>query len=107
MPFGLVNIAQTFQRFIDLDLHGLTFSYAHLDGILLASKDADGYLQHLGLVFECLQSHGHYIIPTKCVLGAACLEFLGHLIDKEGIQSLEERVGANPEYPQLSARYPT
>ena len=38
MPFGLRNSAQTFQRFIDRVLHGLTFCYAYIDDILIASK---------------------------------------------------------------------
>ena len=49
--FGLVNAAQTFQQFIDQVLYGLTFSYAYLDDVLVASKDTDKYLQHLRVVF--------------------------------------------------------
>ena len=51
MPFGLVNAAQTFQRFIDQVLYGLTCSYAYLDDILVASIDADEHLDHLRQVF--------------------------------------------------------
>ena len=36
-PFGLRNAAQSFQRFIDQVLHGLDFTYAYLDNILIAS----------------------------------------------------------------------
>lgn len=72
---------------------------------LVASKDADEHPQHLGLVFELLQSHDHYSNPTKCVLEAASLEFLGHLVDKEGIRPLAERVGASPKYSQLGTQH--
>ena len=39
MPFGLRNAAQTFQRFIDQVLHGLHFSYAYIDDLLIASDN--------------------------------------------------------------------
>ena len=67
MPFGLVNAAQTFQRFIDQVLRGLKCSYAYLDDILVASRDADEHLQHLRQVFQHLQDHCIQINPAKCV----------------------------------------
>ena len=69
MPFGLVNAAQTFQRFIDQVLRGLKYIYAYLDDILVASKDADEHLQHLRQVFRCLQDHGIQINPSKAFEG--------------------------------------
>ena len=71
-----------------------------MNDILVASKDADEHLQHLRQVFQCLQDHGIQINSYKCVLGAAYPEFLGHHVDKEGIQPLDERVRAVREYPQ-------
>jgi len=85
MPFGLVNAAQTFQRFIDQVLRGLPCSYAYLGDILVTSKDADEHLQHLRQVFTCLKDHGIQVNPAKFVLGATSQEFLGHLVDKDGI----------------------
>ena len=85
MPFGLVNAAQTFQRFIDQALHGLSCSYAYLDDILVASKDADEHREHLRHVFMRLSDHGIQINPAKCVFGVDSLEFLGHQVDKDGI----------------------
>ena len=37
MPFGLRNAAQTFQRFMDQVLHGLTSVYVYIDDVLIAS----------------------------------------------------------------------
>ena len=100
MPFGLRNAAQTFQRFIDQVLHGLSCSYAYLDDILIASKDKDEHLIHLRQVFQRLQEHGIQIHPTKCVLGATTLEFLGHQVDQNGIRPLPEKVRIIREFPQ-------
>ena len=100
MPFGLRNAAQTFQRFMDQVLHGLPFSYAYLDDILIASKDAEEHHSHLRQVFTRLQDHGIQINPAKCVLGEPTLEFLGHLVDKDGIHPLKDKVQAVRGYPQ-------
>ena len=37
MPFGLRNIGNTFQRFIDEVIYGLDFCFAYIDDILVAS----------------------------------------------------------------------
>ena len=68
MPFSL-NAAQTFQRFIDHVLSGLTFCYAYLDDILVASPDPEQHHDHLRQVFSRLQDHGLRINPDKCVWG--------------------------------------
>ena len=40
MPFGLLNTAQTFQRFTDKLLRGLLFAFVYIDDILIASHDS-------------------------------------------------------------------
>ena len=57
MPFGLQNAAQTFQRFMDQVLHGLTFAYNYIDDLLIASNNSEEYKNHLRNVFERLQDH--------------------------------------------------
>ena len=99
MPFGLTNAAQTFQRFIDHVLSGLTFCYAYLDDILVASPDPEQHHDHLRQVFSRLQDHGLRINPDKCVWGANLLDFLGFQVDQHGIRSLEVKVQAIREFP--------
>ena len=104
MPFGLVNAAQTFQRFINQVLPGLSCSYAYLDDILSASRDADEHQEHLRQVFMQLCDHGIQINPTKCILGVDSLEFLGHQVGKDSIRPLEERVLIVRNYPQPTSQ---
>ena len=100
MPFGLRNVAQTFQRFIDSVLRGLPCSYAYLDDILVASKDQDEHLSHLRQVFTRLQDYGIQLNASKCVLGVPFLEFLGHHVDQHGIRPLPSKVRVIQEFPQ-------
>ena len=68
MPFGLRNPAQTFQRFIDTVLRGLSFSYAYIDDVLIASTSEKKHKHHLRLVFERFKEYGVLIHPSKCEL---------------------------------------
>ena len=104
MPFGLRNAAQTFQRFIDQVLRSLPFCYAYLDDILVASPTPEHHREHLRQIFSRLQDHGLRINPEKCVLAAACLDFLGFQVNQEGIRPLEDKVKTIREFPLPSTQ---
>ena len=104
MPFGLRNAAQTFQRFIDQVLHGLHFTFAYIDDVLIASKAPEEHRQHLCTVLERFQEHGIVINPAKCEFGVPELCFLGHHVDQHGIRPLEERVSALRNFPQPTSQ---
>ena len=65
MPFGLRNATQTFQRFIDMVVHGLHFCYAYIDDLLIASHNAEEHETHLRLVLQRLSDHGIVINPSQ------------------------------------------
>ena len=98
MPFGLRNAAQTFQRFMDQVLRGLHFAYAYID-VLIASVREEEHHHHLQQIFDCFKEFGIVMNPTKCQLGVASLQFLGHMVDKDGIHPLESRVSAIQDFP--------
>nr|VZI42160.1 unnamed protein product [Spirometra erinaceieuropaei] len=104
MPFDLRNALQTFQRFIDRVLRGLSFVYAYIDDILVASRYFKEHLKHLTLLFDRYQLFGVTQHPSKCVLGATSLEFLGHLIDSNGIRPLPSKVAAIREFPPPTSK---
>ena len=99
MPFGLHNAAQTFQRFMDKVLCGLTFCYSYRDDLLIASTTSEEHLHHVRLVFERLSKQGVVINPHKCLFGVAELDFLGHHIDQNGITPLQDKVQAVCDFP--------
>ena len=100
MPFGLQNAAQTFQRFMDQVLRGLSFAYTYVDDVLVASTTADEHLHHLRIVFERLATHGIVINPSKCLFGVSEFTFLGHHIDRHGIRALPDKVMTVRNFPQ-------
>ena len=100
MPFGLRNAAQTFQRFMDQVLRGISFAYAYIDDILIASATPEEHLRHLRIVFGRLATHGIIINPNKCLFGVPELDFLRHHIDQRGITPLPEKVQVVRGFPK-------
>ena len=99
MLFGLRNVAQTFQHFMDQVLHGLTFAYNYIHDLLIANKDSEEHKNHLHMVFERLHDHEILINPSKCELGVPQLQFLGHQIGSQGVRPLPDKVQAVQEFP--------
>nr|VZI16370.1 unnamed protein product [Spirometra erinaceieuropaei] len=104
MPFGLRNAAQTFQRFIDHVLRGLSFVYAYNDDLSVASRNEEEHKEHLALVFDRLDKFGVVINPSKCVLGVPSLEFLGHQVDSGGLRLLLSKVEAVRNFPPPTSK---
>ena len=100
MPFGLRNAAQTFQRFMDQVTRGLDGVYPYLDDILVASPSADVHRNQLEVLFERLKQHSISINADKCLFGQSQMEFLGHLIDANGIHPLPSKVKAIIDFPE-------
>ena len=99
MPFGLRNAAQTFQRFMDMVLHGLEFAYVYIDDVLVASTDEAEHKNHLKLIFDRFKEYGVFINPDKCEFGQSSLHFLGHVVDENGIRPLGSKVSAVVNFP--------
>ena len=110
MPFGLRNAAQTFQRFMDQVLRGLSFAYAYVDDVLVSSITADEHFHNVRIVFERLATHGIVINSSKCFFGVSEITFFGHQNDRHGIRSLPDKVQtvrnfSQPQSPRQLRRF--
>jgi Reverse transcriptase (RNA-dependent DNA polymerase) len=99
MPFGLKNAAQTFQRLMDHLLQGLPFVFVYLDDILVASPSLAEHEVHLRQVLGVLRDNGLVVNPDKCQFARETIEFLGHVVTKDGLSPLESHVGALVDFP--------
>lgn len=66
MLFGLHNVAQSFQRLIDVVLRWLTFAFAYINDILIASWNIKEHHDHLQQIFERLEHFCLKINVNKC-----------------------------------------
>lgn len=94
MTFGLRNAGQTFQRFLHQTLGDLDFVFSYIDDLLIASSCEMEHEKHLHIVFERLDQAGLKLNLEKCNFGKSEIEFLGYLINKDGICPPPEKVKA-------------
>jgi hypothetical protein len=96
MPMGLINSPATFQRLMDRVLGKLryTFALVYLDDIMVHSRTWEEHAVHLVAVFECLKKAGLTVKLKKCHFGREEVEYLGHVVGREGIKVDQKKVTA-------------
>ena len=87
VPFGLTNAPAIFMNLMNkifmpyLDKFVIVF----IDDILVYSKDKAEHAKHLKIVLQTLREHQLYAKFSKCEFWLDQVEFLGHVISKDGI----------------------
>ncbi len=105
MPFGLCNAPAAFQRLMEQVLRGLNpedgpdFVFAYMDDVLIYSETLEEYLQHLSLVLKTVTKAGLKLKLSKCKFLRQEVEYLGHIITRDGLKPNPSHVAAVAEYP--------
>ncbi|KAK3088363.1 hypothetical protein FSP39_018216 [Pinctada imbricata] len=101
MPFGLVNAPASFQALMTQVLKGLNWKFClvYVDDILVMSNSFEEHIQHLQQIFERLSFAGLTLKPTKCSFALKQVQYLGHVITKDGIQVDVSKTEAVKAFP--------
>ena len=102
LPFGVASAPAIFQRTMDQLLNGLTGVRCYLDDIIITGKSTEEHLNHLSQVLERLQNKGFRLKKDKCHFLQSSVEYLGHVIDANGLHTTPTKQQAIAE-----ARAPT
>jgi hypothetical protein len=88
MPFGLCNAPSTFQSLMNHVFHPFLchFVLAFFDDILIYRKTWTDHLTHVDQVLHLLSQHQLFLKQSKCDFGASEVEYLGHLVGKDGVR---------------------
>ena len=87
LPFGAVNAPALMQTLMERVLRGLTWEIAipYLDDILIWGDSYESSFANLRTVFERLRLANLSCRPDKCHLFCTQVEYLGHLLGREGL----------------------
>jgi hypothetical protein len=96
LPMGLTNAPASFMSLMEntfreeLDKFVVVF----LDDILIYSRTIEEHEEHLRLAFRRLRANKLYVKESKCEFFKREVEFLGHIVGREGVKMMESKVKA-------------
>lgn len=100
LPYGTKPACAIFQKTIEKVLQGLNGVIAFLDDIVVTGKDRKEHLKNLENVFERLSKAGFKLNLKKCSFFEQRINYLGHIIDREGLHKDREKTRAMCDCPR-------
>ncbi|KAL4354641.1 hypothetical protein GQ457_06G032960 [Hibiscus cannabinus] len=96
MPFGLTNAPSTFQATMNeiFKPYLRKFVLIFLDDILVFSRSWQDHLSHLRQVLQVLRDNGFVAKRSKCTFGQETVEYLGHIVSRDGLAMDPDKVRA-------------
>ena len=99
LPFGVTCAPSIYQRHMETLFQGLKGVSVYIDDILISAPSVQEHLQILEIVLQRLEEANLRLNRGKCFFLRPKLEYLGHVIDAQGIHSTEEKTQAICDAP--------
>ena len=94
LPFGLCNAPASYSRLVQMALDRLEpgFALGYIDDIIVHSRTLEEHVKHLRLVVELHSTCGMKLKLKKCHVAQDQVEYLGHLVNAEGVRMIPSYV---------------
>jgi len=101
MPFGLTNAPTTFQSLMNSIFAKVLrkFVLVFFDDILVYILDWKTHIQHLRQVLELLRKHTLFAKLSKCSFGQTQMEYLRHVVSRDGVKVDSTKIQAVTHWP--------
>jgi hypothetical protein len=101
MPFGLFSASSTFQSLVNHVLCPFLFHFVlvFFDDILIYSQTWKSHLTHVVQFLHLLSEHNFFLKWSKCSFGASEVEYLGHIVIKDGVHVVPKKIEAMKDWP--------
>eukprot|EP00253_Pinus_taeda_P019019 PITA_19019 len=101
LPFGLTNAPTTFMCLMNGIFHPYLdqFVLIFIDDILIYSRTIEEHHENLRIVLQTLREHQLYAKFSKCDFFKEEIQYLGHVISKDGIAVDPEKIKAIMDWP--------
>jgi len=88
MPFGLTNAPAAFQRWINRTLQSYIniCGIVYLDDVLIYSDNLEQHQKDVAAIIRAIRQQGMKLKPSKCEFHQRETEYLGFIINNEGIK---------------------
>ena len=101
MPQGISGAPNSFQSLIDALLKGIQYKYAlaYIDDICCFSPDFATHMKHIETIFQRLRAANLKLKPSKCNFAVEKVEFLGHILQPQGIKPNPDKIKVINNFP--------
>ena len=100
MPFGTKNASGVFQKLIQKVLYNCRlFAENFIDDVVITGDSWESHMEHLHKVFAAIKDAGLTAKPSKCYIGNAKVQFMGHLVGKGVLHPLQSKIEIIQNYP--------
>lgn len=71
-----------------------------VDDFLVFSTSLEEHVQHLDQVFQVLEQNQLYVKRSNCSFAQPALEYLGHIISAQGVETYPNKIIVVTQWPQ-------
>ena len=98
--FGISSAPGIFQRTMETLLKDIPGVCCYLDDVLISGSTQVDHDKRLNTVLNTLQSKGIKLKLEKCAISVGRVEYLGYVLDKDGIHPTNEKIKAIKNAPR-------